>query len=305
MSKKSKKSEETEVKETVEQATKTDLGPGVPTEEDKEVICPSCFRFVGTYEKCPYCGAEVFKRISVRAFRWGSLLFAFIGLFLLWMAARGIKAPLKKIHELKPTMSMGLVRIDGRVTNQPRLHPEWGSLYVQLDDGTGVVAINAYKEVATEIAKTGLPQQGDSISVQGMVRFQSGGSAPKLLCQAPQHLTFIKKAARPQDAKQFKINEVKEAMKGQYVIVEGKLTKSGVLSFGAYSGILKDPTGEIIVWVEKMDWPRFNSASKSLLTTGANLRVRGKVVLYYNKQLKKTVIEVVPDNTPGSITATK
>ena len=298
MSEETKKTEELESKETEKT---TDLGPGVPTEEDREVICPSCFRFVGTYEKCPYCGAEVYKRISVRAFRWGSLLFAFIGLFLLWMAARGLKAPLKKIYELKPTMSMGLVRVVGRVTNDPRLHPEWKSLYVKLDDGSGEISVNAYKEVAVVIEKNGLPRQGDTVSVQGMVRFQTGGA--KILCQAPQHMEIVKKAARPEDAKPFKINQVTEAMEGKHVIVEGKLTKSGVLSFGAYSGTLKDETGDIIVWVEPFRWKKFPSAAKSKLATGAELRVRGKVTIYRKNDSK--VLEVVPDGQPGSITALK
>jgi len=294
--------------ENTEQAERpTEAGGGV---EDREVTCPSCFRFVGTYEKCPYCGAEVFKRISVRAFRWGSLVFAFVGLVLLWLAARGIEAPLKSVSELEPTMSMGLVRIVGTIMNEPRLHPEWGSLYVQVKDPTGEVAVNAYKEVAEPLMRQAEPRQGDTVSVQGMVRFQSGNDAPKLLVQAPQHLKVIKRAPGLEAARQLPIAQATTQMRGKPVAVPGKLVDAVEVALGAsgkaFRGTLRDEPGELIVWVETNDWPRFPAALKSLLTTGNHVDVRGKVVLYTDKKTAKTIIEVVPDGRDrSSVTAAK
>ena len=287
-----------------QRAHEVDLGPSVPSPEDKEVTCPSCFRFVGTYEKCPYCGAAVYKRLSVRLFRWGSLVLAFVGLGLLWMAARGIDAPMMNIHELEPTMSMGLVKVAGRVENRPRLHPEWKSLYMKLDDGTGELAVKAYSEVATVIAEQDMPRRGDSIAVEGMIRFKSGGSAPTMLIQAPQHLEYIKKVARPSDAKEYPIAEVTEDMEGRFVVVKGELISWELLSFGAYSGTLRDETGELILWLKDYRWKQLSDDTKALLQKeGAKLKVRGRVKLFYNKKEEKNIVEVVPVEQEDAVLA--
>lgn len=268
--------------------------------EDREVVCPSCTRFVGTYETCPYCGAAVFKRLSVRFFRWGSLVVAFVGLICLWLAARGIDAPLVKVQDLTATMSMGQVRVEGKIVGRPSLHPEWKSLYVQIDDQTGTAMISAYDPVSREIMDTLTPAQGDVVSVQGMVRVQQG-SPPKLQVQAAKHFRMVRRAPPPEAAKATAVAGVTEAIRGKRVIVTGKLVRSGVLDFGAYKGILRDETGDVVLWVEPERWPRFPAAEKAQLTTDAEITVRGKVETFFDKRLSATVIELIIDGMPGCV----
>lgn len=280
--------------------------PGIADVEDKEVVCPSCFRFTGTYEKCPYCGAMVFKRISVRFFRWGSLIFAFVGLFLLWMAARGIDAPVVKVNSLEPSMSMGFVRVEGKITNVPILHPEWKSLYLRVNDGSGEVSINAYTEIAVKIMDKMTLGQGDTVSVKGMVRFKGKVPKPRLLLQSPSHIKILKKGKPyvPKVAVPMKISDVKESMKGNKIIVSGLLSRSGVLDFGAYKGILEADGASIIVWVHGNKWKTFLPSAKALLVEGSKLTIRGYVETYFDKVKQKAVIEVVPDGYDGCVTLT-
>jgi DNA/RNA endonuclease YhcR with UshA esterase domain len=277
--------------------------PGIADVGDREVVCPSCFRFTGTYEKCPYCGAMVFKRMSVRFFRWGSLIFAFIGLFLLWLAARGIEAPVVKANSLEASMSMGFVRVIGKITNEPVLHPEWRSLYLRVDDGSGEVSVNAFSEIAVQVMDKMTLSKGDTISVKGMVRFKGKVPKPTLLLQSPGHIEIIKKAAPyvPAKAVSMEIADVKESMKGKKIVVTGLLSRSGVLDFGAYRGVLEDNGASIIVWVDGNKWKTFLPSAKALLVEGSELTVRGYVETYFDKTDQKVIMEIVPDGYDGCI----
>ena len=54
--------------------------------------CPSCGRFVGPYERCPYCGADVGQRMAVRVFKYGSLVLAVVGVVSLMFNVQGRKS---------------------------------------------------------------------------------------------------------------------------------------------------------------------------------------------------------------------
>ena len=277
--------------------------PGIASVEDREVVCPSCFRFTGTYEKCPYCGAMVFKRISVRFFRWGSLVFSFIGLLLLWMAAKGTEVPLIKVDMIKPSMSMGFVKVTGRITNVPELHPEWKSLYLRVKDGSGEIVVNAYSQIAETVMEKMTLHKGDEVSIKGMVRFKGRVPKPRLLLQSPSHIEILKKAPPyiPAKAIPMKIGSVNEAMKGKKIILTGLLTESGVLDFGAYRGVLEKDGSNIVVWVEKFKWEKFLPQAKAHLVKGASLTIRGYVDTYFDKTKQKLVLEIIPDGRDGCI----
>jgi len=65
-----------------------------------EVLCPGCGKFVGAYEKCPYCGTEMKKRMSIIFFKRAALVLAFGGLALLWFTATKMQPPLIRIGDV-------------------------------------------------------------------------------------------------------------------------------------------------------------------------------------------------------------
>jgi len=91
-------------------------------ERKEEVICPSCGRFVGIHEKCPYCGAAVRKRMTVRFFRYGAVVVAVVGLILLYFAVRIIEIPTIKVKDITETMNWAYVRICGTLTQDAKYY---------------------------------------------------------------------------------------------------------------------------------------------------------------------------------------
>ncbi|MBF0499786.1 MAG: hypothetical protein HQM09_06620 [Candidatus Riflebacteria bacterium] len=165
---------------------------------NEETHCPSCGRFVGIYERCPYCQALTRKRLSIRVFKVIAVLTSTVGLALLLFFAQTIKTPEVKIDQLGPLSNFAHVRVIGTVERSYGVHPQWKSLAFTLaqTDSKGearTIRVSAYAKVATDIEKQKkVPLDGDEISVEGQVRFQK--DSPSLLINAPEHLSIIKRA---------------------------------------------------------------------------------------------------------------
>lgn len=139
--------------------------------EATQAHCPSCGRFVGPYETCPYCGAHFTGRIPMRAVKIAAILLATVGLFSLWWVARNTPIPRVSAAEAMGTMNMAYVQVAGRVTRSITYDPEGGYLAFWLDDGTGEVRIAAYRDVTRELLAQGkTPALGDEIVVAGTLR---------------------------------------------------------------------------------------------------------------------------------------
>ncbi len=150
-------------------------------EQPEEIICHNCGRFVGPLNKCPNCGARIEKRMSVRFFRMGAILVGLVGLGLLWMMAARSEVPIIEIGGIERTMNFAFVRIAGTVMGEPRITREAGrvaSVSITVDDGTGEIAIRAYRAKAQElIEKDRLPRSGDKVIVGGSLQVSADDMA--------------------------------------------------------------------------------------------------------------------------------
>ncbi|MBA7620064.1 hypothetical protein ES703_27407 [subsurface metagenome] len=174
-------------------------------ERDQEVICPSCGRFVGIHEKCPYCGAAVKKRMTVRFFRYGAVVVAVVGLILLYFAVRIIEIPTIKVKDITETMNWAYIRICGTLTRDAtyfiagaeearigqiseaiikqkvkikgtiinvRTFP--GGRSLKIDDGTGTVNVVMWDSLYNMIPYRQSLREGTPISVEGVVKTYRG-----------------------------------------------------------------------------------------------------------------------------------
>ncbi|MGQ9598089.1 MAG: hypothetical protein ACUVWZ_01600 [Anaerolineae bacterium] len=133
--------------------------------------CPACGRFVGPYAACPYCGAEVGQHISIRFFKYGSLVLAIAGVVVLLVIAPRSQAPVVQIGTLTGTMNFAYVRVHGSVIRQPTYDPDHGSLYFGVADETGEMMVVAYRSEARDLlAKEIMPVVGDEVTLDGTVR---------------------------------------------------------------------------------------------------------------------------------------
>ncbi len=137
----------------------------------EQIICPSCGRFVGPLTRCPYCGARIRKRLSVRLFRYLALLLATVGLFFLYLMATHREVPRIRVGDIRPTMNFAYVRVAGLVSSDARIYREGDavrSLRFTVDDGSGEIPVTAYRAQARELVASGrVPRMGDKVEVAG------------------------------------------------------------------------------------------------------------------------------------------
>lgn len=135
--------------------------------------CPACGRFVGPYATCPYCGAEVGQRISIRFLKYGSLVLAIAGVVILLLIAPRSQVPVVQIGTLTGTMNFAYVRVRGVVVRQPTYDPDSGSLHFWVADETGELMVIAYRSEAGDLLAKGIvPVVGDEVTLDGTVRIK-------------------------------------------------------------------------------------------------------------------------------------
>jgi DNA/RNA endonuclease YhcR with UshA esterase domain len=133
--------------------------------------CPSCGRYAGPYEACPYCGARLAGRMPVRLVKIAAILLASVGLAALWFAATRAEVPLIQIGQAGATMNMAYVRLEGRCTREPSYDPESDYLSFWLEDDTGEIRVSAYRAETRQLIERALvPALGDVVEVAGTLR---------------------------------------------------------------------------------------------------------------------------------------
>jgi DNA/RNA endonuclease YhcR with UshA esterase domain len=251
-----------------------------PTVRDfpEETICPSCGKFVGAYTRCPYCGSEHKRRISIRFFRFFALIVAVVGVFLIWLAARGIKAPLIKISNIQPMHSFAYVRVEGENT-RTSAYDDGGISFV-VDDGTGTLRVQAYADTGKALTEAGrVPGPGDRVSVEGTIQFTE--DRVKLLVNIPEKVQVERAQLKPFESATIEIGDITQEKKGKEVVIVGKVT--GLANIGKGTKLeLTDPSGsiDVVVWDSIRDRVTTPGAP---LAEGKFLKVRGHVGEYQGK----------------------
>ncbi len=236
-----------------------------------ETVCPNCGRYVGAYEKCPYCGAPIPKRMSIKIFRYGSLILSIIGLFILFLIAREKEIPLIKVEDISPTMNFAYVRIKGRVIRYPKFDTKLKSLSLSVNDGTGDIFVKAYRVVGDKLYKTGkIPSIGDIIDVQGTLRIR--GSQKSLTINIPEKV----KISTP-SFKKIRLKDINDNLLYHNVIVEG-IVKDVRYYRNFISLIISDKNNKSRVKVP-LNLERIGSHIPQL-NYGYKIRIKGMVSYY-------------------------
>lgn len=158
-----------------------------PSGPEAEVFCPKCRRYVGTFEKCPYCGTKVPSRLAFRALKWGGLFIAIFGVLLLYVDLHGPRLiirepPQVEIGDISAAMNFAQVYIEGDATfvkydNDTRflgmfLADENGNdIFVRAYDGeTRRLLEMEEKRLAEGDPNPKFPALGDIVKVRGNLR---------------------------------------------------------------------------------------------------------------------------------------
>jgi len=149
---------------------------------------------MGPADRCPYCGAESAKNPFIRRLRIGSLALALAGLACLYLMASHRELPVLEIDTISPMMNFAYVRVVGVVQNKVRVAERNGKVdYVSfmLDDGTGRLLVQAYRESARAIVDAGnVPAKGQLVDVAGNLSV-AAESMRKLRVRTPRQLKLL------------------------------------------------------------------------------------------------------------------
>ncbi|MBU0679310.1 MAG: hypothetical protein KJ626_14520 [Verrucomicrobia bacterium] len=159
-------------------------------EQPKEIVCPSCGRFVGPIPRCPHCGTRITARMSITFFRWASLLLGTVGLGLLYLMSIHKDIPIIEVGSISPTMNFAYVRVAGTVSADARITQEGNavkSVRFIIDDGTGEIPVTAFRQKGQALVDSGLiPRVGDKVIATGSLSVSADRIA--LWLQAPEQL---------------------------------------------------------------------------------------------------------------------
>ena len=260
----------------MEENREREIGMDASREYPEETLCPSCGKFVGAYEKCPYCGTELKKRMSIIFFKRAALVVALGGLFLLWLTATKLKPHLIKINEISPMYNNAVVEIRGKVISTKMKKKDDISFLV--DDGTGELKCQAFRGRA-KMRKTGnLPHAGDTVSVIGQINITDKWGT-SMMINVPSNVKVT-----PAKAEKVTIGEITTEDKNKLVDVIGEIVYVRKSRGNIFLSI-GDTTGRIDVPLWKSDLRRVKNRSLigELSTKGKEIRVIGSVGEYRGK----------------------
>ena len=250
--------------------------------------CSQCGRYIGPYEACPYCGARLSGRISVRAVKRVAVGLATGGLFLLWWAATRAPLPRVQIGQAGTTMNLAYAQVEGWVVRGPEIYPGSGYLAFTVADETGEVRVAAYRQEAHALQVQGrVPALGDRVSVAGTLRVREEGVA--LTINVPEHVEVL----RP-EAVERQIGAITPADRLLRVRVRGQVWALRQPYPGLTLVTLRDPSGAVDVVVDR----NLEALTGALLPlqVGQSLEVVGAVDLYRDTPqiVPASVRDVVP-----------
>ncbi len=237
--------------------------------------CPSCGRFVGLYDRCPYCGATLHRRITVHTIKLAVLTLTLLGLIGLWWMARHAETPLITAADAGGTLNLSYVRLRGTVVRQLKYDPESGYLAFWLDDGTGELYVAAYRDVAAVlVASDQVPAPGDEIEVAGTLRVREDFLS--LTINAPEQVELQR-----QSPIALKTGQLTRLDEGNRVVIQGKVVDLRTPYEGLTLITLDDGSGGVTVSVDETAIAL--GGPLPTLTVGMGAVVTGSVTLYHDQ----------------------
>ena len=273
---------------------------------DKGISCPSCGRFVGAHDRCPYCGTGLQKRISLKSMRYVALVVAIVGLVCLQLMAMSRETPAKEISSITPAMNFAYITVKGTAT-RPMKYYRTGdkvtSCYLYLKDKTGTMRVTAFRQVAEKLYnKDVYVSTGDKVEVSGKIRVVEGDKISMTL-EVPDHLKIQhKNYAEPQKttagakaisgSKTIKLSDISSENVGNNVVVEGVISEFNKPREGSKAPyrITIDQDGTkmpVVFWKSVFS----HIATPEKIVPGTKIQVKVKIGQYRDKlqlQLKRS-----------------
>ncbi len=237
--------------------------------------CPNCGRYVGSLEVCPYCGTKIPKHTAYYYAKYGSLAFAVVGIVFLLIFAQNVPVQYVEIKDITQTYNYGTIEIKGIVSSPPSLivYKEGSAtLYIDVDDGTGIMNVHVYSPTVGKLAKANkIPGYGDYVTIIGEVYIR--GSNMYMIVNSPEEVKILK--PKPVEMSIWDINSIQYPA-GRFIRVHLNATVEKVFETSARSYVLNitDGTGYMdlyipysVVYFSHMDYKELQG--KRISVTGS------------------------------------
>lgn len=243
--------------------------------------CPICGYFTGTVSICPRCGAEINRRIAIKAVRRIAVFGSVIGIVLLWYTAY-LKQPAQvKIGDIKETMNNALVVIEGEVTHI-RFDEKKNTLKMTVNDGTGNIKLNAFnklKKFRDELGEN-MPVLKDRVRITGSLNISLGWGVTMFL-SIPSRVEIVEKYTVIEKP----VGEITKSDVGELLWIEVEMidyekftTRKG---FVLHKFLLADRSGEIEMVLYDNDFKSLAENVRSEITQKWNkFKIQVEVTLY-------------------------
>lgn len=181
--------------------------------------CPSCGKFVGAYERCPYCQAEMKVRLSLKMVRRIAMGGALIGLVLLWFGAMMKQVDQIHVGDINVNHNMATVKLEGRLVSV-NIQEANNTFKLALDDGTGRINLSGFDKLERfrKALGDGFPREGDKIEVTGQLNITEKFGAGMFL-SSPERLKVLERF----EPEQRMLDLVTDEDTGRILIVEAQI----------------------------------------------------------------------------------
>ena len=142
------------------------------------MICPSCGREIpDDVEICPYCTANVKKRVQIKRIYVISLILILVGATYATLSYASSEVPVRSISSLTISDNYEFVHVRGTVTDYPLVYEsEYGvsELIITISDGTGTLSIKIYRDLIKQVVdEHKVPGIGDVVDAQGIFSYST------------------------------------------------------------------------------------------------------------------------------------
>lgn len=239
-----------------------------------ETTCPSCGRYAGSYETCPYCHASIKTRMSLKIIKRLAIIGSIAGLVLLYFGVQNKQIPQVQIGSLDLRYNMAIAQFEGTVSDL-KIDEQKDTFRIWLDDGTGQAVLSGFNKYSKYKKELGdqFPQIGDTIRASGNISI-SEGFGTSVFLSSPRRYELIQR----NKTLDMTLKDVRHATPGTRVFVTVEIVSERKFEKGR-SFSVKDDTDTLDLTVFDSEWELIPEPVRSRLKSesGTRYRIAGKV----------------------------
>ena len=222
-----------------------------------QIHCPNCQRYIGPMSTCPYCHFKIPKKASYKTLKYGVLIWGIVGVLLLQQIYSNMPNPEMRIEDLGPENNYGRIVITGTITRSLNYYESetraYGTLYMNVDDGTGEMQVISYDETTEWLVEQGkVPAFGDRVRIEGTYQYKDYRFY--MILDAAEHIDIMRDEPEVVTAAFIDDSLENAELMGERVTVEGYVSSWSQFDWALSMWITDYQGNEVNVYVPSAVW---------------------------------------------------